>query len=338
MPSVDPNPLPHDGRIHDDVLVAEDGQLFLVGGAHGPLAHALGLRRVLPRSFTNFRHNLEARARRCAEAEIGYLHLVAPDKQSVLRESFDVPDTCPLGDVYAAETGADFCFPVEELRALRPHPAYEPTDTHWSVEGAGLIARLMAERLGVPPQEIAAGEALLERSVMPRRKAFIGDLGRKFDPPRSNVANMRSPDFPARHFDSFAEGNTGTMRLAIATRNPRPRRLLIFGDSFLQICMKELTAFFGEVLLCRSAFLHPEIILGFQPDYVITQNAERYLSVVRSDADAPPFLVYPQLKRRQVTCAVDALEALAASLTHGSALYRRFTEKFDAEHGLSVGD
>ena len=333
MPVDDTNPVPPDPRIQGEVLVADDGELFLVGGAHSPLAHALGLRRVAPRSMENFRYNLAARAQHCQDAGVGFVHLVAPDKQSVLRESFAIPEALSLGERYAAETGAAFCFPVPELRAMAPRPAYETTDTHWSAEGAGVIACLLARRLGLPADDIAAGQALLDRTLVPASKPFAGDLGRKFEPPRTNVANRRAPGFPVRHYDSFAEGNTGTMRLALATGHAPPHRLLIFGDSFLQICMKELTAFFGEVLLCRSPFLHPEIMLGFQPDFVITQNAERYLSVVRSDSEAPPFLLQPQIKGRQVTATPEAMTALAAALSFGTSLHRRFRDAFLAEHG-----
>lgn len=320
-----------DPRISGEVLAADDGELFLVGGAHAPLQYTLGLRQVHPNSFKNFRENLVERAAYCESLGIKYLHLVAPDKQSVLRESFGVANSVPLGELYAAQSGADFIFPVTELRGLQPGCAYEPTDTHWAAEGAGLIARLLAQRFGLPEVDIAAGEELLAQSLEPRTKPFTGDLGRKMEQPRSNLGLMRSVSFPVRHFDSYTEGNTGTMRLAIPLRRDRRHRLLIFGDSFLQVSLKELTAFFGEVLLCRSAFLHREIVQSFQPDYVVTENAERYLSTVRSDREAPPFLFYPQITRRNVVCSPDSVEALTAALRFDSNLYFRFMNKFDAK-------
>jgi hypothetical protein len=314
-----------DSRIIDDILVSDDGELFLTGGAHSPLEYGLGLRHAHPNSIANFYANLAARQGACKALGIPYVHMVAPDKQSVLREAFAVPDYRPLGERYRdVATALPFLYPVEELGSLQPTRSYLRTDAHWSIEGRVAMAGLLAHELGLPEDSLTEGAAVIAAGIVPKDAPHSGDLGRKLTPPVFEQINIWSPEFPSTEYVMSAGNNRGTMRYVISTRPGSTRRLLMFGDSFGAGLLTPLSAYFGEVVFCRTEYFHPEIVAGVRPDCVVTQNAERYLTKVKSDSSAPPLLLYPATLGRSYSCTQATAQAMAAVLSSGSPAHSRF--------------
>jgi len=57
---------------------------------------------------------------------------------------------------------------------------------------------------------------------------------------------------------------------------------------------------FEMLLFCLSRYIHDQIVLGFKPQLVISQNVELYLSRVGNDDERTPFLLYPSLRAEPV--------------------------------------
>lgn len=317
-----------DIRIENGVIIGEDEQLFLASERHNTIDLLSGKVPIHRNSFTYFARNLKSRREIATQAGARYVHLVAPDKHSVLREEFPFKEFTPVAETYREKTGADFLFPVQALRASSPLKGYCRTDTHWSIRGRIAIAAELARALGFDEATIAARTATLSALVKPTEQPFVGDLGGRFTPPRDEPGEVLAPDWRIHAFSNgVTSGNHGRINLMISDYPEAQGRLVIFGDSFLAQTLQALTAYFKEILFCRTRFLHREIVLNAAPDYIITENVERYLSAVSSDAEAPPMLLMAPMMGRPARYDGDNVRALGAFLSSrtGSA-YRKFLD------------
>ena len=130
------------------VAVGKDGHLFLAGGSHFVLDYLTGKRVVDPVAIRNFEENLQGRRAMAAEREIPYLHLVAPDKHSVMRHRFPFDIHVLLGEFVAARVNAAFLYPVAELQSFAGGETYWKTDSHWNLAGSVAASRAILLGLG----------------------------------------------------------------------------------------------------------------------------------------------------------------------------------------------
>ena len=94
-------PLPHPvGTIENGVLIGEGGTLFLAGGAHAVLDIVTGQRPITEQSCAVFAENIKARAAWAADNDATYLHVIFPDKQSIIPESWPLGTPLQLGELY----------------------------------------------------------------------------------------------------------------------------------------------------------------------------------------------------------------------------------------------
>jgi hypothetical protein len=324
---------PPPGTLHDDVLVGHDGWLFLARGKHDVLDFVTGQRQVPTESFTTFNRMIAARAARVAALGAGYRHLIFPDKQSVLAEAFPLPDPIRLGELYLARCRAAAAHVLYPLAALRqaPEPGYQRTDSHASDAGYRLVATAVAAAL--TGGDAADYHRLLAEGPM-QEKLVSGDLGRRFDPPLAAAERVLRTGWPlARLSNGVTGANNGIVDLYFSRHAVHPARLLLFGDSFGRSLARLLSRFFQEVAFLRTPFLHAEILAQMRPDFVLTQNIERYLSRVHADAEAPSFLLYPHLGRHAAPHAPSRAfaEAFSALLSAGRPPYQAFRLKLEAK-------
>jgi hypothetical protein len=303
-----------------DVLVGEDGDLFLYGGAHRVFEYATGLISPQEASFANLMANLEKRRAYCAERGVAYQHVVFPDKQSCLLTQYEGSEIRSLGRVYTERLGPVFGFPLQAFRA-KPR-AFHLTDTHWN--GLGQIRAMSAvlEGFGWPEAE---REELAERlqGQIVSMGGFYGDLGKKLDPRRGEVRfRYNAPESVLIAMNNLDAGNDGFMKLAYNPEAP-DRRLMICGDSFAQIAVEPLSAVFRTILFLRTRHFHPEVAEQMQPTHVLTSNVERYLAHVQSDEDRHSFFMMPLLKGRTVSADLQFAQVCNAMLSYGREPYRR---------------
>ncbi len=292
------------GTIENDVLFGDDGELYLAQGGHHVLDIVTGQRAVAPAMFSIFQRNILQRARRSHALGAQYLHVVFPDKQSVLRERYPYPDPICLGLLYRQRCQRALPHMLDLTDDLRPHAAvaFQRTDTHLADHGLALAAARMAQAL-LGTDQSASLQSLLGKLTKTRLSA--GDLGRRFDPPIESLERVMQVDWPVAYtHNGMASGNDGLIDIHRSPGAQHRARVLLFGDSFGRGVARVLSFFFAEIIVLRTRFFHEEMVRLVRPDIVLTQNAERYLNAVAPDSEAPPFLDYPRL--RQVVCTPDA--------------------------------
>jgi alginate O-acetyltransferase complex protein AlgJ len=283
------------------VAVGDDGWLYWVGRAReveifygdSPLS-----RRILGR----WARLIERRARRLDSLGIRHVHAVVPDKLAVypatLGRAFpglDDPPALRLARMLNPNARAgmiDLLKPLLEARAKEP--VYLRTDTHWTYHGYLTAYRALCEALDAP-----AAEHVFDGTQT--RERFTFDLGEKLHPPIDE--EYVAYDFPRRseRIDANAlvrvrergdavrprglfVGSRVVMRNAAA---PDPRRVVLFGDSYIYSPGARLTAMlaesFAEVHAIWSANLDWHYIEAVRPDIVIFEIAERFLRQVPTD-------------------------------------------------------
>ena len=283
------------------VAVGQEGWLYWVGRAreveafYGDTATA---RRVLGR----WARLIDRRARRLDALGITHLHTVVPDKLAVypdrLGRSFpgvEDPPGARLARMLARRNPAPMVDLLTPLRAARDgEPVYLRTDTHWTYRGYLIAYRALCEALAAPVAEhVFAGTRMPER--------FTFDLGEKLKPPVDEA--YIAYDFPrhAERIDANAlvharEGGQAVrprglfVGSRVVLRNPQapdPRRLVLFGDSYIYNPGARLTAMlaetFTEVHAIWSANIDWAYVEAAHPDVLIFEIAERFLRQVPND-------------------------------------------------------
>ncbi len=314
--------------MENGVIEGDDGELYLGNGAHNPLDYMMGKISASDKSISSFESNLRYRMSISKKLGAKYIHVVAPDKPTVLRDQFPLLNFISLGEVVRARVDMPYLYPVEELKELhKHHRSYNQTDTHWSPEGNALVTRLVAQAYGIEAERLRELADDLQACITPNATDLIGDLGRKLDPPRSSKCSVFHPYW---HTWTFANGipkNQGNIYYVVSAHPKAQGRLLIFGDSFIIAMRYFLSAVFEEVVICRTQFLHKEIALGVKPDYILTENVERYLGVIQTDNNAQPFLMLPALLNRPTNYKPGAQAAIAAALSGGTPVHKKFLTK-----------
>ncbi|MDV2987759.1 UNVERIFIED_CONTAM: hypothetical protein Q9R58_25970 [Methylobacteriaceae bacterium AG10] len=288
-----------------DVYEGRDGDLFLIRGNNRVLEQ-YGRPGVARATLWRWRRIIATRVRRCARLGATYLHALAPEKLTVYPEraeglAFD-PGRAPslrLARWLTASPGARAWVDLAgAFRAERDGPPlYLRTDTHWTHHGCALAYRTILARMGVPPRDD------IETRRDPTPLPFSGDLGRKFGPHRTELAEGTAFASAARRvhanallleMEALGRGGDAHLGTHAVFRNDDagadPRRLVIFGDSYAQHTahspVATLTALFAdtfrEVHFLWSTGIDWHYLETVRPDFVLGEMAERFV------IDVPP--------------------------------------------------
>ena len=312
------------GTIENGVLVGRDGYLFLAEGGHAVSDFVTGRRQVAPVNFDIFRGNISSRMAWAVEHGARYLHLIMPDKQSIIPEAWTLDPPIRLGELYA-RTVPDlqplFLYPAD-LLARQGHDVLTRTDTHLAPRGSLLIAALLAEGFTREPQtdmfEALAAKLTVE---VPRSN----DLGDKLTPAVSEIVRTLSEGPPGTWVtNKIPGGNNGGVDLRFNPQAPYQKCVAFFGDSFGRDVATMLQFWFSEVYFFRTGYFHPEIAAQCGPDIVITETVERYLNACLDDENRPHFLLYPHLGDKSYEPSLPFTKALSAVLNFPRAPYANY--------------
>jgi hypothetical protein len=282
-------------RTVGDVLLTQNNIAFLIGGNHAVLKFATGELTPSDESLAAFLNNIASRVAQARSASSAYLHVIFPDKQSVLSDDFPIQPLHRLGDAYMARVDSDLrphvLWPADQLKCQVENP-FLPLDTHMNDHGSLEVLRMMLQAI-----EMSA-DAALERieSRIVRPQCWQGDLGSKFNPPLFQEGMLLAPDWPQMQFRSPGGFNDGMVDIVLNPQAQVDKTVLLFGDSFFRMMLSHLSAVFSRVICLRTRFLHPEMVTLIRPDVIFTGNAERYLSNVTPDAEAQAFALHPHLR------------------------------------------
>jgi hypothetical protein len=311
-----------------DVARGVDGQLFLIGGAQQVLAYVTGTIPVHPGVKQIVKENLSRRHMLCAEAGIRYVHMLCPDKHSVMPESFPYPIAVEVGREFQAACEGLFEYPIEALRAIKPNRGFMRTDTHWDAHGMIEFVRQTLLGLGFDPSVFVNSTNLIE-ALKTHQDGFCGDLGQKVTPRETESRLFLNRPSQTIFLSNNVLGNNGALYITINMAAPF-ERLLIFGDSFIISCLGLFSLFFKEIFLVRSPFFHLELLGLFQPTHVITSNVERYLPRMPTDREAPLALLMALLVKKELSPDEGFYEAANALLLQNTPFHDRFVARIAA--------
>lgn len=250
--------------IHD-VIAGSDEWLFLNQGSNASLAYLSGSLPIATDTADSWFSTIRKRKNLFPKS----ICLICPEKLAVFPERVPelILDERRLALRLASTQGV--VYPANQLnkaRALGLY-SYPKSDTHFSDLGAWVVARLIAAQFE-------------HYSDLNPRWAAVdiqGDLGYKLTPVATSKKIVLTNVNPDLHAYDNGLRNRGRISLYKNEKSPKGK-LLLFGDSFSGINLaKMLSIFFGEVLFVHSLSIDFALLSKFNPDYLVTQFAERFL-------------------------------------------------------------
>jgi hypothetical protein len=282
----------------NDVLVGEEGWLFLSGGSNSVMDVYSGKRNELS-WCADWAALLNTRKKSMSEKGIEYFHVAAPEKLGVYSRyadltevpEFDIGNSPAnqLSELISSEVGGFYINPFKYLhQQSMSMDVYHKTDTHWNFLGAYSTYQLLMSHLGL---ECNTDILSIERKVGP----CLMDLGSKVEGAvKENVFFFSSSENVKRSFanalveykeKNAAENQAGLhIGSSVVFNNNNAlhnKKVLIFGDSFSEYRPQLLTGIlaetFSEVIFVWSLNIDSSVVDDFSPDIVVTEAAERFM-------------------------------------------------------------
>lgn len=304
-------------QIQNDVILGREGFLFLGGGAHTPYDYATGERKPSDNSKFSFWQNIRSRALLASQVSSIFMHLLTPDKINSCEEVFPLPVLHRLSDYYLGNdcSFSDLVYyPLTGIQKEFRDYCYK-VDSHYNPYGTSYM---LADALkGVCSQQSI--EYILDyalSNISCTQDSWAGDLGSKLNPAMFEPhLGLKLPNWVTRRSNHLSSGNNGIIDVYTNSDTSITEfgKVLFFGDSFGRGIAELLSLIARQVAFLRTPFMHADIVRLANPDLIITQNAERYLSSVKLDRDAPIFFLYPFLKEGPCTLTIEAETAQAIS-------------------------
>ncbi|WP_413404357.1 MULTISPECIES: hypothetical protein [unclassified Synechococcus] len=296
----------------NDVFETKDKILFLEGGNHSVFElfseESFNKKeKKIKKNASIYARNLKSRKRHCEKLKIPFINLIFPDKCVAFSQHQELLPynlkslflDCYLQQYPDISTTTEYL-----LKELADPNCWLKTDTHLSPEGRIAATKsITSSRLLFDQDQILLNKRRLEgieNQVM--NKKYIGDLGRKLVPPCEELIKCHAIYSDSSLFkkanNGISSGNEGIIEIIASQIGLIDSKLLIFGDSFMRQQLESLSLIFNKIIFMRTRYFHDEIVSDIRPDFVITSCAERYLSSISPDSEAPNFYYYPYLKRK----------------------------------------
>lgn len=299
------DPIKSKPQICGDVLIGQDGWLFLVGGSNRPLDYYLNKVQFSEKQSNDWCELLKTRQQKLKG--IRYIHLIVPNKETIYDhktglESVLAPGN-PLTVLFRNASSSqkkildDTCInPTVFFKRIRDDvQLYWKTDSHWNFSGCYAAYQLICSKLGIVP--------INELISRPFTEGTIGmDLGSKLTPivkekvrfynlcKDSNCSETNElVDFKKLHKIENEAGLHVGSRVKFTNPNAQHKqKIMIFGDSFSEYRPQLLTGMmaetFEETHFIWSSCLDYAFIEEISPDIVLTELAERFMPVVPKDS------------------------------------------------------
>ncbi|MFT4805497.1 MAG: hypothetical protein ACI83B_003315 [Sediminicola sp.] len=281
---------PENKIFYENDVIQFDNSPFLFLKQHDVAQHQyqyfLGERTLTEQKYELFERNAAFNVDYCMKKEITYQHIVFPAKIPVFSSLF-------------RQAGIDvkslFCKRHKHNNVHYPYSTldmdhdYMVQDTHNSDIGKIKLVKFMMSQLNVD---------YIEHTPIWKDAEVVGDMGKRLG--RSGYREKKLVGFEGlktkpKLFSttSALSGNSGQIFFSINPNAAKNSRILLFGDSFIHTCINIFAHQFTEVIYIRSPFVIPDIADNLEPDYIITSNAERYLTSIQdAEAKKPYFLNY----------------------------------------------
>jgi len=282
-------------------ILGRAGHLFLTGGSNDvgqiytvPATDAA--RRLLEQRASAWVGHVNTRSGKMRSRHISYRHLIVPEKNSSLHEL--LPGGMPLSPLLEQierrlDGDESYVSLVHMLSSAEaPEHLWLRHDTHFSASGARRATRHVLQGLADIP-------AALDDQTFSRPALYQGDLSRRFldrelwdrqDLPPDTLLKEHAESArlvsavdpqPARHV-----GSTRHWTNAAATID---KKVLVFGNSFFGLAGDTAArmswwfkCLFRDFHFVWSPDVDIELVDALQPDIVISQTVERFLTTIPS--------------------------------------------------------
>ncbi|CCW17115.1 hypothetical protein EBBID32_14540 [Sphingobium indicum BiD32] len=278
--------MPQSGDVLSNVLIGNDGWLFLFSGDQDEFDYLTGAKIPSDESINNLAENIKSRSSFLSARNIPYLHVIFPSKALVYDEKLDENMRNNIDSIYMThyhprvddEFRSNIMYPVEFYRDIKEKSdPFKKLDTHISYDGAKFIVDEILKKFGLDSD--FAGAAPYETLDI------TGDLATMLG--ISDLWPEKIATRTALSFDNLhaLPGNTNNIEISCNKFAKFDKRLLLVGDSFIKETLPIFSYLFSDVIYVRSPNFQNDIFNMFSPDFVVTSGVERYLSYVPSDRD-----------------------------------------------------
>lgn len=282
------------GDIVGEVLIGQDNFFFLNNGGQYQMDYLLGKKTPDPKSVENFVGNIKSRAEYCRSKNINYAHIVFPSKPVIFRHKTPESYQGKIKSLYLTHYNKpelqnpdyNLFYPKDLLDQKNTvAPVFVRQDTHMTDFGSLSVMQMLFDSFKI---DISLKDYFVEQ-----KRVWQGDLAKMISVAPEYEETILNQKFTFLSYDNnpYLPGNTNNVSIFRNENSRSDKRLLIFGDSFFKLSLRFLLLYFRELIFFRTPFFHKDLVDMCKPDYVLSGNAERYLSSVTSDEDAPNFLL-----------------------------------------------
>lgn len=278
---------------HRNVMAGLDGWLFLCNDTNDVMGQMEG-RFSLPDDFQDrWRRLFEYRSMRLAELTDRYFFGIIPNKACVYSQ-FLPPEIVPaqrrpVHDILDAASGriGHRYFLDTLIAASLEFQTFCKGDTHWNHRGALCAFNALMRELSLP--ELTEADIAFEQRIIP------GDLTEKIgQTTETQLSRFLHPRF--RVVEDNAVNNVGKLVITENDDKSLPT-LVLFRDSFGSAQMQMFASRFSRVVAVWQPNVDYGIVAREKPNFVISQQVERFLVSVPDDAAGPTNAEYVARKR-----------------------------------------
>ena len=267
------------------VLTGKDGWLFLANDSNESLEHLTGQKKMATELLNRWSTLICQRQDHMAARKIPFVQVIVAEKEAVYRDhlpdTFTITEERPVCAIVKAleqnQRTLGFLYgPSAEEARRSPHNLYFKGDTHFSFQGAEALTRQLLLQLfqlgdmyGRPrPNQLTS---------YPYKKAFqVGDLISKRV--GTNVEMIDYPQARHVHISICATPEPRAGRVRGFHNSQGTGRLLMFHTSSADWMAPFLNDTFRDVMYLWGGEVDSHVIDWFQPDYVVAQTNERFLT------------------------------------------------------------
>lgn len=254
-------------------IVGRDDWLFLDQDANHVQAQITG-KFALSENFEMTWASLGAYRKAAFEARgIPYVFLIAPNKECVyseyLPEGTSLSPLRPVSKVLTAlESNLRVLYPLAELKESRSiRETYPRGDTHWNQYGSFVVYQLLMKIIGIDPMK--------EGDIDFHTQIVDGDLSSKIGLNTEYISARLKID-RTKITENNGVKNIGQY-LVLENENKSLPKLVLFRDSFSTSLLAMISQHFSRLVVVWQPNIDYGIVDREQPDYVISQQAERFL-------------------------------------------------------------
>ena len=260
-------------------IIGRDDWLFLDQDANRVQMQITG-NFPLPEDFEKTWEDLGTyRQTEFAKRRIPYSYFIAPNKECVyseyLPEGTVLSPQRPVSKVIPALSNKfNVSYPINDLRDHRRiRETYSKGDTHWNQYGSFIAYRVMMQSIGIEPMS----EADLSFFSQP----MDGDLSSKIGTTNEYIFAKILNDRAKLVYNNHVK-NVGNL-FAWEHQDQSLPKLVLFRDSFSTSLLAMVAQHFSRLVVVWQPNIDYGLIDRERPDFVISQQAERFLTSVPDD-------------------------------------------------------